>query len=253
VKRTQAAVFAALGGVVVALLLISLAVVKNDAIDEAVAKAAAAAPPATAPADPTTQTIVPVAIVGDSYTSGDAGSPTWAKMIMGVLPQVGGASVTIKTSAVSGTGYVTHGLSDQTFLDLAKAGVTPESGVVTVFGSRNDSDDPSVTPAEVRSAASETYAAIKQIAPTAKILVIGPPWTSAEVPANVSANRDAVKAAAVAAGAQWVDPLEEGWFFGPDSTLIGPDHTHPTADGQRYLAQKIAPHLADAVRSAEGP
>ena len=77
-------------------------------------------------------------------------------------------------------------------------------------------------------------------AASATILVIGPPWPTAEVPQTVLQVRDIVGAAASAAGATFVDPIAERWFVGrPD--LIGADGVHPNDAGHAYIANMIAP------------
>ena len=80
----------------------------------------------------------------------------------------------------------------------------------------------------------------QRLAPTARFLVIGPPWPTADVPEAVLQVRDVLNVEARAAGAPFIDPLGDGWFVGrPD--LIGPDGVHPTDAGHEYLAGKIAP------------
>ena len=38
----------------------------------------------------------------------------------------------------------------------------------------------------------------------------------------------------------FVDPIAEGWFV-DSPELLGADRFHPTNDGEKYLAQRIAP------------
>ena len=77
-------------------------------------------------------------------------------------------------------------------------------------------------------------------APTARLLVIGPPWPTDDVPDNVWRVRDALAAEAAAIGATFIDPLAEHWFVGRPE-LIGKDGIHPTDAGHAYMADKIAP------------
>jgi lysophospholipase L1-like esterase len=80
----------------------------------------------------------------------------------------------------------------------------------------------------------------RRTAPGARLLVIGPPWPTADVPESVLRIRDILGAAARTAGATFVDPLAEGWFVGQPE-LIGADGVHPTDAGHAYMADKIAP------------
>ena len=49
-------------------------------------------------------------------------------------------------------------------------------------------------------------------------------------------------------GAVFVDPIAEAWFIDrPD--LIGPDGIHPTNAGHAYVADKIAPLIAQPLQS----
>lgn len=188
---------------------------------------------------------VPVAFIGDSYTGGsDMGGNESANWTSGVAAQIGATSpIVIRKAAISGIGYVSPGTVGKTFLDEVPAAVTPGARLVVVFGSRNDLGKPG----DVGQAATRVYAAIRDIAPDAKLLVVGPPWINGDVPAGLVADRDAVKAAAVAAGATFVDPIADGWFSGANARLIGSDHVHPTDDGHAYMARLIAPHIQAAL------
>jgi phospholipase/lecithinase/hemolysin len=69
-------------------------------------------------------------------------------------------------------------------------------------------------------------------------VVIGPLWSDGDAPAPVLAVRDAVRTAALAAGAQWIDPVADGWFDRP-AGLIGADRVHPTDAGHRLMAERV--------------
>lgn len=118
--------------------------------------------------------------------------------------------------------------------------------MVLVFGSRNDRG----SRADIREAAERTFAVLRESSPAAELLVIGPPWVNAAPPSGVVTSSRAVEAAARAAGATFVDPLDEGWFTGDARRLIGEDRIHPTDAGHRYLALRITPSLRDAVDRA---
>jgi lysophospholipase L1-like esterase len=108
---------------------------------------------------------------------------------------------------------------------------------VVFFGSRNDQG---VDPGLLAERARDTFDAARNFAPSARFLVIGPPWPTADVPGSMLVIRDVLNAEARAAGAAFVDPIGDRWFVDrPD--LIGPDGVHPNDAGHAYLADKIAP------------
>jgi hypothetical protein len=134
-------------------------------------------------------------------------------------------------------GYGERGDHGSIFQDLTGRAVKPADGLVVFFGSRNDEG---VAPGLLGGKARDTFELARSLAPSAKFLVIGPPWPTADVPWQVLQIRDVLNAAARAAGATFVDPIGDGWFVDrPD--LIGPDGVHPNDAGHQYLADKIAP------------
>lgn len=202
-----------------------------------------------------------VAFVGDSYTSGagtDSGETSRYPALVGAS-----LGVPVQVRGFNGSGYVARGPKpyDTTFPEAARQ-VDPEARLVVVFGSRNDaaSDDVDITSRQIRTKVAETVAEIRQRAPRAQIVLIGPPWINNKPPARIEQARDAVRAAADDAGVPFVDPLEAGWFAEEDeiedgkSRLIADDHIHPNDEGHRYLAQKIGavvrPYLACTAASS---
>ena len=196
-------------------------------------------PPATVDSRP----VVPVAIIGDSYTVGSdmggVGKNNWAKLVHRKLDHRA-YYIPYRVYAEGGAGYANPGQQGSTFLQLAEQ-ITANTAIVVVFGSRNDT---AVALSSVKDAAENFYRAIRTAAPKAQLIVIGPPWVDENVPASIVDIRDALRAATNDAGAVFVDPLTEGWFFGQDSVLIGADHIHPTDDGHTYLANKILPAIS---------
>jgi lysophospholipase L1-like esterase len=188
-----------------------------------------------------------VAIIGDSYT---AGTPFGGQKDANWTQLTRAAMITktselyLQVSGKGGAGYAEPGTEGTTVPTEVPKVVADYTKLVVIFGSRNDINLP---PERVQAAAAATYKAVKTSAPKAKLLVIGVPWTSEVVPPFVQATDDSIHAAATAAGATFVDPLEEGWFFGADAALIGKDKIHPTDEGHAYLAKKITPYIKKAV------
>ena len=181
-----------------------------------------------------------VAVVGDSYTTGGElgglGSKGWTTRAWQLLARQG-IAVAPDVAAEGGAGYGTRGNHGSVFEDLTADAVKPDDALVVFFGSRNDQG---VDPTQLSVLAYGTYQLARRTAPSAKFLVIGPPWPTADPPDTVLRIRDALKYQAGVAGATFIDPIAAGWFVGRPE-LIGKDGIHPTDAGHAYMAAKIAP------------
>jgi hypothetical protein len=181
-----------------------------------------------------------LAVIGDSYTTGTdeggLGPRAWTALAWHTLA-ARGVRIAADVAAEGRAGYAVPGDHGSIFEDLTGRAVKPADGLVVFFGSRNDEG---VDPGLLAGKARDTFDLARVNAPSAKFLVIGPPWPTADVPWQVLEVRDVLNAAARAAGATFVDPIGDGWFVDrPD--LIGPDGVHPNDAGHQYLADKIAP------------
>ena len=181
-----------------------------------------------------------IAVVGDSYTTGGdlggLGSRGWTSQAWRLLAQQG-IPVTADVAAEGGSGYGTRGDHGSVFEDLTADAVKPSDVLVVYFGSRNDQE---VDPTQLSILAWGTFQLARRTAPSARFLVIGPPWPTADPPDAVLRIRDALKYQAGVVGATFIDPIAAGWFVGRPE-LIGKDGIHPTDAGHAYMAQKIAP------------
>lgn len=184
-----------------------------------------------------------VAVVGDSYTTGGdlggLGAQGWTARTWQLLARRG-VQVSPDVAAEGGAGYGIPGNRGSVYEGLAARVIRSDDTLVVFFGSRNDEPaNPMLLPGAMIGALSVA----RRMAPTAQLLVIGPPWPTADVPPPVLSVRDALFGAARLVGATWVDPIAEQWFVGrPD--LIGPDGIHPTDAGHAYMAERIAPLIA---------
>lgn len=181
-----------------------------------------------------------VAVIGDSYTTGTneggQGSKTWTTRAWTTLARQG-VQVVPDVAAEGGAGYGVRGDHDSMFEDLTARAVHPDDVLVVFFGSRNDQG---VDPQLLGQAAHDAFDRAHRIASSARLLVIGPPWPTADPPDAVLQVRDLVAEEARAVGATFVDPIVDNWFVGqPD--LIGADGIHPTDAGHDYMATKIVP------------
>ncbi|ETW23170.1 Rv0518 family GDSL lipase [Mycobacterium gastri] len=181
-----------------------------------------------------------LAVIGDSYTAGTdeggLGSTSWTARAWQALAR-GGERIAAEVAAEGRAGYAVPGDHGSVFEDLTARAVKPDDVLVVFFGSRNDEG---VEPQLLAEKAGGTFDLARRLAPSARLLVIGPPWPTAAVPDSVLQIRDVLNAAAHAAGAAFVDPIGDGWFVDRPE-LIGADGVHPTDAGHQYLADKIAP------------
>ncbi len=184
-----------------------------------------------------------VAVIGDSYTAGfedtGRGAANWTARAWQTLAGRG-IYVSADVAAEGGAGYAVRGNRGGLFGDLTARAVQPDDALVVFFGSRNDQD---VEPGELTRLVADTLSLARRTTLSARMLVIGPPWPTADVPANVWRIRDILSAEARVVGAEFVDPLAERWFVGRPE-LIGPDGVHPTDAGHAYMADKIVPLIA---------
>lgn len=165
------------------------------------------------------------------------GSANWADIVLRGLDRTN-YFVPYEVHGEGGVGYVQTGAAKLAFAGLAQS-IPTDAAIVVVFGSRNDGGG--YSPDSISKAATDLHAQIRKRAQGAKLLVIGPPWVDENVPNNILTIRDRLKIAATKAGATFVDPIADEWFFGADAALIGSDGVHPTDAGVQYMAERILP------------
>jgi hypothetical protein len=199
--------------------------------------AVSAAPPALASRETPP---VRVAVIGDSYTTGTGyggqGPKSWTARTWQLLAHQG-LNIAPDVAAEGGAGYGTPGNRGNIFSALANRVIRPDDALVVFYGSRNDEN---VDPLLMAGVIHDALDVSRRVAPKAQLLVIGPPWPTADVPSDVLAMRDVLADEARIEGATFVDPIAERWFVGsPD--LIAKDGIHPNDAGHAYMANKIAP------------
>lgn len=181
-----------------------------------------------------------VAVIGDSYTNGTdeggEGPNAWTARAWQTLARQG-VQVAPDVASEGRAGYGVVGDHGSYFEDLTARAVRPNDVLVVFFGSRNDQGvDPGLLSEKIH----DTFELARRVAPSARLLVVGPPWPTADPPDAVLQVNDILSRQASEEGATYVDAIAERWFVGrPD--LIGPDGIHPNDEGHAYLADQIAP------------
>jgi hypothetical protein len=202
------------------------------------------------------QNAVRGAFLGDSWFGG-AYTAIWPHTIPAIIAQTLGWE--FMDCGIGGTGYVASGLPYTSATRAAPLYAVAPNYVV-IGGSLND--NPSAV--SVQAAAAGLYAAIGTNLPSAKIFVVGPqPAPSGyQTSPTLLANRDAVKAAALAAPnvLGFIDPIQREWFTGTGSVTspvndgtnkdyyIASDYLHPTRAGAYRYARLV---IEDIVRLAD--
>lgn len=229
-----------------ALLLLAAGLITLYALSESAG--AGSAPRATAGTPAALGRQVPqIDILGDSYVAGSAeggrDEANWTRLA-GTRFNDENAQVEVNVIAQPGSGYITRGTSGLVFREAATLRLRTTADVVLVFGSRNDGVQ---TDEAMYEAARALYSDIRDIAPQARVVVIGPVWVDANVPNFIAANNAAMARAAADENLRYIDALEEGWFVDAGEGLIGTDGIHPTNEGHAYLASKVFPLLQEEI------
>ncbi|MGY1618382.1 GDSL-type esterase/lipase family protein [Geodermatophilus sp. SYSU D00691] len=172
--------------------------------------------------------------IGDSWTAAPDGGTGWPQLLGQRIE-----GLAVGTASVGDGGYVeTDPSVGRTLGQAVEATALEDADVVVLAGSAFDG---SGIADRVAVAAREAIAAVAARAPDAVVLVVGPHWPAADVPAGVRNNRDVIRAAAEAAGVQFVDPLAEGW-----SVETG-DDGRPTDAGWTTVADRMQPLVEEAL------
>jgi lysophospholipase L1-like esterase len=184
-----------------------------------------------------------VVVIGDSDAGGAGPNATaWPALLDERL-----ADIEIEALTTGGSGYVSTAAGESTLTDLATGADLSDADLVVLFGSRFDASGISD---QVSAAAEDALTTVRDEAPDAAVLVIGPLWPGGAPPAGVRNNRDVIRAAADAAAVPFVDPLNERWLTG-GTGLVGGDDVHLTDRGQAALADLVQPLVEGALDEAD--
>jgi lysophospholipase L1-like esterase len=211
------------------------------------ATSASPTPAAAVPSDlatPTPTASDVLTVYGDGYAAGNEqggiDAAGWPALVSSNL------GMTLSLHAVSQAGYVSLGVTGKDLDGLVREAPPTGAAVTVLFGSRNDRGE---SAEQVQVQVTQTIADVRAAAPQTRLVVIGPAWSDAAVPADLVAARDAVKAAAVAAGVTFVDPIAEQWFS-TGTGLIAGDGVSPTDLGHAFMAGEILPVVKGALTSS---
>lgn len=188
-----------------------------------------------------------VIVLGDSYTESVGASNVLAGYASRLGVHMGWTDLWISGSG--GTGYLNPASPGRVkFADRVTTDVINQNpDIVLITGGINDQGY--ATADATGTAAGSLFDTILSGLPNVDLRIVGPwnPFASAP-PSNLGPTRDAIRAAAVARGLMFVDPMAEQWITaGNKATYIGGDNIHPTDAGHSYIADRIAGHMSALV------
>ncbi|GAA3984849.1 hypothetical protein GCM10023085_78750 [Actinomadura viridis] len=226
-----------------AILALCLASVSATGCGPFTGDAARGTGPASAATSPVAAATPVVMFLGDSYTVGERGS----------LPEYTYAAATARLlgwqvilAGRGGTGFVAGGRPRQPFgvLYESQLGWRPAPDMLVVSGGHNDWHHP---PDQVARAAQDVLERARKRWPSTRLAFVGPMWGDQSPPAAALAVRDALRGVAGRLGVPFIDPIAGRWITGNRlqgtgnaPRFIQRDGVHPTPEGHRYLATRLA-------------
>ncbi|WP_308467001.1 SGNH/GDSL hydrolase family protein [Rathayibacter soli] len=175
-----------------------------------------------------------VVAIGDSIMEGHGLQPDQAWPAV-VAEQYGWDLTNL---ASDGSGFVTVGNNDDTFVDQVAVAVRLHPSIVLISASSNDLGDPEPT---VATATATAMQELRSDLPNAKIVVVSPVWNETAEPQELATFGQDVANVAASIGAV---SLSIGQPLEGHPQLIQADDVHPTATGQRVIARDVAHALA---------
>lgn len=182
-----------------------------------------------------------VLVFGDSWTYGSAATEPTLGYAYQLADLIDGETI---VNGVRGSGYLRPGIDGPSFGDrIAALDPTLTPDLIVIQGSINDRD---LVPAGYREAVTAAWDAMAAKYPEATIVILGP--APHELPVGEGTSRIDSDLGALAAERGWwyISPIAQNWITTQNYlSVIDVDlgRQHPSTDGHRYLAEKLAAAL----------
>lgn len=216
---------------VAALVLTGLYMKRQETLAEnASAAGQYVAPPPAATSEKVVEGPV-VAFLGDSYTVGARASSENTRWSSLVSKELGWSE---QNFGIADTGYLVEGAmaNGAPYADRIPAVAEAKPEIVVVSGGLNDMF--SSTP-DIVASINATYTELRAALPDARIIAVSPLWTAGEpVPEQMLAINDAVREAAVAVEAEYMD-IGQPLVGHPE--WMHSDKVHPLDEGYAAIAE----------------
>lgn len=188
-----------------------------------------------------------VLVFGDSWTYGSAASSPTLGYAYVLAELLDGETI---VDGVRGSGYLKPGLDGPAFGErIAALDPSLDPDLVIVQGSINDRAQDAEG---YRDAAAAAWDALTARYPEAPIVVLGPAPHELPVGAGTARINQDLSALAGARGWWYISPVNEEWITEQnylDVIDVDRGNKHPSTEGHRYLAEKVAAAI-DAMVAA---
>lgn len=198
------------------------------------------------PGRPTSEGPVQLLVIGDGWTAGSpaaADDPERWPAILARELAAAGAEVQVTVAASVGSGFLAQDGGGRTFRELAFQGGQERPDLVIFFGSDSDLAGTEA----VREAAKEAFGGVRRAWPRAGLLVVGPVWAGSTPPESLVQAQSGVQQAALAVGADFIDPLADHWFTAAGRGAVD-SGGYPTATSHGVIASRLMERVEAALR-----
>lgn len=188
-----------------------------------------------------------ILVFGDSWTYGAAATEPTLGYAYVLAELLEGETI---VDGVRGSGYLKPGLDGPAFGErIAALDPALDPDLVIIQGSINDRAQGE---AGYREAVTAAWDSLSALYPEAQIIVLGP--APHELPVGAGTARIDADLASLAAARGWwyISPIGEGWITDRnylDVIDVDLGRKHPSTDGHRYLAEKVAAALGELTNA----
>lgn len=185
---------------------------------------------------PRPDSLVRIAVIGDSYSAGSGNDVVWPALI------AAGAPLSVSVVAVRDASYAGGAGRSGRFASQVDKALASKPSMIVVFGGLGDAGQPRE---QIIQSAVDLYAELIRRAPTSELVVLGPIWHTKPVPGVFTTLDAALERAAWITHATYISLIHKDWLT-TDGAMQGDDA--PTDKGQLILARQLNSILLEQIR-----